>query len=58
MLDKFSKIPNIQISCLGQNSGKFKMLKFLIPNRDYSIKIIDSLAFLSSKLDDLSNDFR
>ena len=56
MLDIFSKIPNIQISCLGQNTEKFKMLKFLIPNKDYSIKIIDSLAFLQSKLDDLSND--
>ena len=31
------------------------MLKFLIPDKDYSIKIIDSLAFLPSKLDDLSN---
>ena len=58
MLTLFSKIPNIQISCLGQNTEKFKMLKFLIPNKDYSIKIIDSLAFLSSKLDDLSNDLK
>ena len=56
MLDIFSKIPNIQIYCLGQNTEKFKILKFLIPNKDYSIKIIDSLAFLPSKLDDLSND--
>ena len=56
MLDIFSKIPNIQISCLGQNTEKFKMLKFLIPDKDYSIKIIDSLAFLPSKLDELSND--
>ena len=56
MLDIFSKIRNIQISCLGQNTEKFKLLKFLIPNKDYSIKIIDSLAFLQSKLDDLSND--
>ena len=32
------------------------MLKFLIQNRDYSIKIIDSLAFLQSKLYDLSKD--
>ena len=58
MLDIFSKIPNIQISCLGQNTEKSKMLKFLIPNKDYSIKIIDSLAFLQSKLDDLSNDLQ
>ena len=58
MLNIFSKIPNIQISCLGQNTEKFKMLKFLIPNKDYSIKITDSLAFLQSKLDDLSNDLK
>ena len=32
------------------------MLKFLIPDKDYSIKIIDSLAFLQSNLDDLSKD--
>ena len=56
MLDIFSKIPNIQISCLGQNTEKFKMLKFLIPDKDYSIEIIDSLAFLQSNLDDLSKD--
>ena len=56
MLDIFSKIPNIQISCLGQNTEKFKMLKFLIPNKGYSIKIIDSLAFLQSNLDFLSKD--
>ena len=56
MLDIFSKIPNIQISCLGQNTEKFKMLKFLIPNKEYSIKIIDSLAFLQSKLVALSKD--
>ena len=56
MLDIFSKILNIQISCLGQNTDKFKMLKFIIPNKDYSIKIIDSLVFLQSNLDDLSED--
>ena len=56
MLDIFSKIPNIQISCLGQNIEKFKMLKFLIPDKDYSIKIINSLAFLQSNLNDLSKD--
>ena len=56
MLDIFSKIPNIQISCLSQNTEKFEMLKFLIPNKDYSVKIIDSLAFLQSNLDDLSKD--
>ena len=56
MLDIFSKIHNIQITCLGQNTEKFKMLKSIIPNKDYSIKIIDSLAFMQSKLEDLSND--
>ena len=56
MLDIFSKIPNVQISCLGSNMEKFKMLKFLIPDKDYSIKIIDSLAFLQSNLNDLSKD--
>ena len=56
MLDIFSKIRNIQISCLGSNMEKFKMLKFLIPNKDYSIKIIDSLAFLQTNLNDLSKD--
>ena len=56
MLDIFSKILNIQMSCLGQNTEKFKMLKFLIPNKDYSIKIIDYLAFLQSELGDLSNN--
>ena len=56
MLDTFSKIPNIQISCLGQNIEKFKMLKFIIPEKEYSIKIIDSLAFLQSNLDELSKD--
>ena len=39
MLDIISKIPNIQITCLGQNSEIFKMLKFRISNKDYSIKL-------------------
>ena len=56
MLDIFSKIPNIQITCLGQNTEKFKMLKFIIPNKVYSIKIIDSLPFLQSNLDSLSKE--
>ena len=46
MLDIFSKIPNVLINCLGQNTDKFKMLQFRIPDKDYLIKIIDSLAFL------------
>ena len=56
MLDIFSKIPNVQINCLGQNTKKFKMLKFIIPEKEYSIKIIDSLAFLQSNLNNLSKD--
>ena len=32
------------------------MLKFLIPEKEYSIKIIDSLAFLQSNLDNLSKE--
>ena len=56
MLDIFSKIPNIQMTCFCQNLEKFKMLKLIIPNKDYSIKIIDSLAFLQSNLDSLSKE--
>ena len=32
------------------------MLNFGIPNKQYNIKIIDSLSFLQSKLEDLSKD--
>ena len=32
------------------------MLNFRIPNKQYNIKIIDSLSFLQSKLEDLSKD--
>ena len=32
------------------------MLTFRIPNKQYNIKIIDSLSFLQSKLEDLSDD--
>ena len=56
MLDTFSKIENIQIRCLGENQERFKMLSFKIPDKEYSIKIIDSLSFLQSKLDSLSDD--
>ena len=56
MLNIFPKIPNIQISCLGQNTQKFKMLKSLVPNKDYAMKIIDSLAFLQSNLDSSSKE--
>ena len=32
------------------------MIQFRIPDKKYSIKVIDSLSFLSSKLDDLGKD--
>ena len=32
------------------------MLNFRIPNKQYNIKIIDSLSFLQAKLEDLSKD--
>ena len=56
MIDIFSKIENIRINCLAENNLKFKMLKFKIPGKKYSIKIIDSLSFLQSDLDSLSKD--
>ena len=33
-----------------------KCLNFIIPKKEYSIKIIDSLAFLQSNLDSLSKE--
>ena len=56
MIDIFSKIPNIQINYLAQNQEQFKMLSFKIPNKKCKIKIIDSLSFLQSKLENLSGD--
>ena len=56
MIDIFSKIEDIRITCLAENQNKFKMLKFKLPNKKYSIKIIDSLAFLQGNLDSLSKD--
>ena len=56
IIDIFSKIPNIQINCLAQNQERFKMLSFKIPNKKYKIKIIDSLSFLQSNLDNLSRE--
>ena len=43
MIDIFSKIENIRINSLAENNQKFKMLKFKIPGKKYSIKIIDSV---------------
>ena len=56
IIDIFSKIENIRINCLAENNQKFKMLKFKIPGKKYSIKIIDSLSFLQSDLNSLSKD--
>ena len=62
MIDIFSKIKNVKINCLAQNQERFKMLNFIIPNKQYNIKIIDSLSFLQLKLEvlskDLDNDFK
>ena len=56
MIDIFSKIKDIQITCLAENNNRFKMLNFKIPNKKYSIKIVDSLSFLQGNLDNLSKD--
>ena len=53
MLDIFGKIKNIRINRIGENDHKFKMLEFHIPNTKYYIRVIDSLAFLSGKLENL-----
>ena len=56
MLDIFSKIENIKIKVLGGNQDKFKMIEFRIPGKDYCLKIIDSLSFLQSNLNNLSKE--
>ena len=56
MIDIFSKIENVRINCLSLNQEIFKMLNFRIPNKQYDIKIINSLSFLQSKLEYLSKD--
>ena len=56
MIDIFSKIENVRINSLAENQERFKMLNFRIPNKQYNIKIIDSLSFLESKLENLSKD--
>ena len=54
ILDIFSKVKDIKINVLGLNQDKFKMIEFRIPGKDYSLKIIDSLAFLQGSLSSLS----
>ena len=56
MIDIFSKIENVRINCLAQNQERFKMLYVRIPNKNYNIKIVDSLSFLQRKLEDLSKE--
>ena len=56
IINIFSKIENVRINCLAKTQDKFKMLNFRILNKQYNIKIIDSLLFLQSKLEDLSKD--
>ena len=56
MIDIFSKIENVEINCLTENQERFRMLNFRIPNKQYNIKIIDSLSFLQGKLEDLSKE--
>ena len=56
MINIFSKIPDIRITCLSENNKTFKMLSFHIKGKKYKIKIIDSLAVLQGKLEDLSKD--
>ena len=62
MIDIFSKIENIKIECLAENKQRFKLLTLKIPNKKFKIKIVDSLSFLQSNLNDLSseleNDFK
>ena len=43
MVDVFSKIKNVQITCLAENKQRFKLLTLKIPNKKYKIKIVDSL---------------
>ena len=56
MINIFSKIPDIKITCLSENNEKFKMLSFNIPNNKYKVKVIDSLAFLQGDLENLSKE--
>ena len=58
MINIFSKIPDIRITCLSENNERFLsfILSFHIKGKKYKIKIIDSLAFLQGKLEDLSKD--
>ena len=56
LINTFSEIENIRINCIGENNDKFKTLQFRIPEKRYSIKVIDSLSFLSGKLNELGKN--
>ena len=56
LINTFIEIENIRINCIGENNDKFKMLQFRIPEKKYLIKVIDSLSFLSGKLEELGKD--
>ena len=56
MIDIFSKIENVKIECLAQNKQRFKLLTLKIPGKKYKIKIVDSLSFLQTNLNDLSSE--
>ena len=56
IIDIFSKIKNIKIECLAENKSRFKLLTLKIPDKKYKIKIVDSLSFLQSNLNDLSSE--
>ena len=58
LINTFSEIKNIRMNCIGENNDKFKMLHFRIPEKKYSIKVIDSLSFLSGKLDAIGKDLK
>ena len=38
MIKFFSKIPNIRINCLSENNEKFKMLSFIIKDKNMKLK--------------------
>ena len=56
LINTFCEIENIRINCIGENNDIIKMLHFRIPKKKYSIKVIDSLSFLSGKLNELGDD--
>ena len=56
MIDVFSIIDNVKIEVLAENKCKFKLLTIKIPNKKYKIKIVDSLSFLQSNLNNLSSE--